>query len=500
MNTGHFDDYRESTHEIGVVSQAQQYLVHVDGLPHAHLGEVVLFATGQRGEVYSMEEHSVEVLLFEGMSPRRGTEVVRTETFLSVPVDISLLGRLIDPLGRPLDGGTELDGASRSQFFGATPRSLMSRTRITRPLLTGVAVVDLLLPLGKGQRELLVGERKTGKTSFLQSAILSQVQNGSIVVYAGIGKSQSEVAKMNAFFQSLDVLRRNVVFVASYSSGNASLVYYTPYAAMTIAEFFSDLGYDVLVVLDDLTAHAHFYRELSLLGRRFPGRDSYPGDVFFVHSRLLERAGAFTHAQKGEVAITCLPLVEIVEGDLTNYISTNVMGMTDGHLYFDINIFNEGRRPPINVALSVTRVGKQTQTALMQDIQRRVTAFLNEYEKLSALSHFGAELSDDVRFILERGRLFYTFFDQHFTNLVPINLQILFVGLIWQNAFAGYTLVELDQTRTRALLLYFRSDEFAHLVNDTVVVASFDELITKVSAIKERVLKLCQASNDSEAN
>jgi F-type H+-transporting ATPase subunit alpha len=224
-----------------------------------------------------------------------------------------------------------------------------------------------------------------------------------------------------------------IIIVATSSYDSPSLIYQTPYAAMTIAEYFRDQGIDTLIILDDLSTHAKFYRELSLLARRFPGRDSYPGDIFYTHSRLLERAGNFKHPTTGEVAITCLPVIEIIEGDFTGYVSTNVMGITDGHIYLDSNIYYQGMRPAVNIPLSVTRVGRQTLDKLSREINKSLTAFLAQYDKLQNLSHFGQELTEDVKKSLRIGEMVYKFFNQPYQLTVPKQVQMILLSMILQN-------------------------------------------------------------------
>ena len=239
-----------------------------------------------------------------------------------------------------------------------------------RPMFTGMTLVDLMIPLGRGQRELVLGDRKTGKTQFLLQAALAQASVGTVCVYACIGKKKAEILRVKEFFAKEGILDKTVI-VASSSQDSTGEIFTCPYTAMAVAEFFRDRGQDTLVLLDDMTTHAKFYREMSLLLRKFPGRDSYPGDIFHIHSKLLERSGNFVIKKDGnemDVAITCLPAAETIQGDLTGYIQTNLMSMTDGHIYFDNELFFKGRRPAINPFISVTRVGYQTQTSLRKEM------------------------------------------------------------------------------------------------------------------------------------
>src|SRR5258708_6702594 len=294
------------------------------------------------------------------------------------------MGQTINPLGELLDPSLPFTEPQELRDIDAKPVGISGRQKITSPRVTGISLIDLLIPLGRGQRELIIGDRKTGKTSLLMTTIKKQVSEGVIAIYAAIAKKKSDIKRLQEFFVQEQIMDK-VIIVATSSYDSPSLIYQTPYAAMAIAEYFRDQGIHSLLILDDLSTHAKFYRELSLLARRFPGRDSYPGDIFYVHSRLLERGGNFKHKTAGEVSITVLPVVEIVEGDFTGYISTNVMGITDGHIYLDSNIYYQGMRPAVNIPLSVTRVGRQTVDKLTRDVNKNLTSFLANYEKLQNL-------------------------------------------------------------------------------------------------------------------
>jgi F-type H+-transporting ATPase subunit alpha len=257
---------------------------------------------------------------------------------------------------------------------------------------------------------------------------------GSIAIYAAIAKKKSEIKRLEQFFEN-EKLKDRVIIVATSSYDSPTLIFQTPYAAMAIAESYRDRGIDTVLVLDDLSTHAKFYREISLLARRFPGRDSYPGDIFYVHSKLLERGGNFRHKDRAEdgVSITCLPVIEIVEGDFTGYIATNVMGITDGHIYLDSNIYYQGMRPAVNVPLSVTRVGRQTLDKLSREFNSQLTSFLTSYNKMLAVSHFGQELTDDVKRGLRLGELINDFFIQPYQESVPRKVQLIVSSLIMQD-------------------------------------------------------------------
>lgn len=429
-----FADYLKASGEVGFVTKVVSSIIQVDGLPSVRSGEMVLLETGQLGQVMSLNEDEVEILVFARESIKAGTRVTRMGRKLSVPVGEALLGRTIDVLGRTISGGLG-EAISEWRMVDVTPGGIGSRVRVDQPFVTGVIVVDLLVPLGKGQRELILGDRKTGKSFLLNQAILSQVREGNICIYAAVGKQKTEIRKVEEFLAANKIADKTVV-VASSSQDSSGEIYLCPYTAMTIAEYFRDMGKDVLVVLDDMSTHAKFYRELSLLSKKFPGRDSYPGDIFHVHSKLMERAGYFKVGDKA-AAITCMPVVETVQGDISGYIQTNLMSMTDGHIYFDSDLFFKGRRPAVNPFVSVTRVGRQTQTPLRRDAGRTLLDILNGYEKTQSFLKFGAELGESSRQILAMGERIIKFFDQPLFTVVPLNVQLLLLALLITGVWNG---------------------------------------------------------------
>jgi F-type H+/Na+-transporting ATPase subunit alpha len=425
-----FNQLLDKIGEYGVVYQVSHPIVMIDGLPKVKSREVILFESGEKGEVYAINRGKIEARVFSREPIKVGTKVVRTDELLSIPVGMELLGQSINPLGEAFDETKPFKAPKEMRELDIKPIGISGRRKITSQLATGVALIDMLVPLGKGQRELVIGERKTGKTSLLLTTVKKQVNEGAVVIYAAIGKKKSEIKKIEEFFVKENLFNR-IIMVATSSYDSPSLIFHTPYAAMTIAEYFRDEGIQSLIIMDDLSAHAKFYRELSLLSRRFPGRDSYPGDVFYIHSKLLERAGNFIHPSVKEVSITCLPIVEIIEGDFTGYISTNLMGITDGHIYLDSNIYYQGMRPAVNVSLSVTRVGRQTLGKLPREVHKILMAFLSRYDKLQNLSHFGQELTDDVKRALNMGDLIYKFFKQPYEETIPINVQMIVLSMIF---------------------------------------------------------------------
>ena len=424
-----FNALLEKSGEYGVVYQVAHPIVFIEGLPRVKSHEVIVFETGQKAEVFAINRGKVEARVFSHEPIRVGTMVTRTDMPLSVPVGPEVLGHVLNPLGEPMDNTIKYTPPKTLRDLDARPAGISGRQKITQPLITGISLIDLMIPLGIGQRELIIGDRKTGKTSLIMTTIKNQVFEGNTVVYAAIAKKKSDIKRLQEFFEKEKVMNK-ICIVATSSYDSPTLIFQTPYAAMAICEYFRDLGQNTILILDDLSTHAKFYRELSLLARRFPGRDSYPGDIFYVHSKLLERAGNFKHKEKGEVSITCLPVIEIVEGDFTGYISTNVMGITDGHIYLDANIYYQGMRPAVNVPLSVTRVGRQTLDKLTREINKELTTFLSDFTKLQSVSHFGQELTDEVKKNLRLGDMVNNFFSQPYQETVPHKVQLIVIAMI----------------------------------------------------------------------
>ena len=467
-----FPFYLEKNGEVGYADEIVSSVVYASGLPEASPNELVIFETGEIGQVISLGSKYVEILLLSHSQVKVGTRLARAGSVLEVPVGEFLLGNVVSPLGRMLSTPF---GQTEKRKIDIHPEGLTAREVVETPFETGVAMVDLVVPLGMGQRELVIGNRKTGKSAFLLQVILNQARRGNICVYAGIGMKHHDLKSLSQFFKEQQI-EKNTVLVASNASDPPGLIYLAPYTAMTVAEYFRDRGKNVLVILDDLTTHAESYREISLLARRFPGRNSYPGDIFYIHSRLLERSGNFKNG-----SITCLPVAESILGDLSGYIQTNLMSMTDGHIYFDNDLYDQGRRPAINPLLSVTRVGLQTQTGLLRDISRVLTGFIVQNDKLRQYLHFGAELSESVRQTLDMGERVLAFLDQKPEEIIPTNINILIFSGLWAGIWRG---IPIDKMKTdmRALIAKFYKDQsFAKEVNDLVASSpNFNDLLGKI--------------------
>jgi F-type H+-transporting ATPase subunit alpha len=388
--------------EIGTIVQVSTGIARVSGLPGVGFEELVAFRGGGFGIAFNLDEDEVgAVLLGDYAHLHAGDEVTRTGRVMDVPVGDELLGRVIDPLGRPLDGLGAVAATSRLPIERpAAP--IMDRAPVTTPLQTGLKVIDALIPIGRGQRELILGDRQTGKTAIALDTILNQRGQDVLCVYCAIGQRASAVAKAVAVLREKGALDYTVVVV---TEGNdpPGLAYIAPYAATSIAEYFMEQGRDVLIVYDDLTQHARAYRELSLLLRRPPGREAFPGDIFYIHSRLLERA-THLNAERGGGSLTALPIIETEAQNISAYIPTNLISITDGQIYLSPSLFALGVLPAVDVGHSVSRVGGKAQRAAYRAVAGDLKLAYAQFEELETFARFGARLDDDSRQIIEHGR------------------------------------------------------------------------------------------------
>lgn len=389
----------EQLEEIGTVIRVGDNICTVYGLSQAMLGELISFEGGNSGIVFQLNENSAAIFLLDKTIPVAELETAkRTHSVFKVPVGMELLGRVISAQGEPLDDAGDINAAEYRSIETDVP-GIMERSPINESLETGILAIDVLVPVGKGQRELIVGNRNTGKSSLVIDAILHQKGKNVICVYVSIGQRQANLARLVSLLERNGALEYCVI--VSADSGDSVLgQYLAPYAGCTVAEYFRDQGKDVLIVYDDLSNHAIAFREMSLLLRRSPGREAYPGDVFYLHSRLLERAGKLA---KGG-SITALPIVQIQGDDITAYIPTNLISITDGQIFLDTKLFNQGIRPAVNAELSVSRVGGAAQTKAVKKMTRALRLELAQYQELLAFAQFGAELDDVSHRQLERGK------------------------------------------------------------------------------------------------
>jgi F-type H+/Na+-transporting ATPase subunit alpha len=388
--------------EVGRVTSVSTGIATISGLPSVGYEELVVFRGGMRGIAFNVDEHEVGIVLlgdYQGI--QAGDEVERTGRVMDVAVGDHLLGRVIDPLGKPLDGREPTALTKRLPVERPAP-PIMDRARVSVPLQTGLKVIDALIPIGRGQRELILGDRQTGKTAIALDTILNQRGQNVVCVYCAIGQRASAVAKVVANLRDKGAMEYTVVVVAEGNDA-PGLVYITPYAATSIAESFMEQGRDVLIVYDDLTQHARAYRELSLLLRRPPGREAFPGDIFYIHSRLLERA---THLRKerGNGSLTALPIIETDAQDISAYIPTNLISITDGQVYLSPTLFELGILPAVDVGKSVSRVGGAAQRAAYRAVAGNLKLSYSQFEELEAFAKFGTRLDEATRKIIDHGQ------------------------------------------------------------------------------------------------
>ncbi|MBI2849715.1 MAG: F0F1 ATP synthase subunit alpha [Chloroflexi bacterium] len=389
--------------DIGTVIEIGDGIARVHGLSAAKYNELLQFPHDVLGIAMNLEEDSVAaVILGDYTAIKEGDEVRSTGRIAEVPVGDGLIGRVVDSLGRPLDGKGPIK-SDRTRAIERLAPNVAIRSSVNTPVQTGIKAIDALIPIGRGQRELIIGDRSTGKTAITLDAIINQKGGDLICIYVAIGQKASKVAQIVATLEQHGAMEHTIV-VAANAAESVALQYFAPYAGCAIGEEFMEQGKDALVVYDDLSKHAWSYRQLSLLLRRPPGREAYPGDVFYLHSRLLERAAKLDTAHGGG-SLTALPIIETQAGDVSAYIPTNVISITDGQIYLEADLFNAGQRPALNVGLSVSRVGSSAQTKAMRKVAGRLKLELAQYRDLAAFAQFGtSELDQATRDQLERGR------------------------------------------------------------------------------------------------
>ncbi len=388
--------------EVGHVMEVGDGIAKIAGLRNAQSMEMLAFESGAVGVALNLEEDHVGSILMSGMDKVSAGETVRgTGKLLSVPVGQAIVGRVVNPLGIPLDGKGPIK-STQEYPVEKVASGVMSREAVSVPLMTGIKAVDAMIPIGRGQRELIIGDRQTGKTAIAIDTIINQKGTGVICIYVAIGQKASKVAKLVAKLEETGAMEYTIVVVAT-ASDPASLQYIAPYAGCAFGEYFMDKGQDVLVVYDDLSKHAWAYREVSLLLRRPPGREAYPGDVFYLHSRLLERS-ARVNKTFGGGSITALPIIETQAGDLSAYIPTNVISITDGQIFLESDLFYRGIRPALNVGLSVSRVGGAAQTKAMKKVAGPLRLDLAQFRELEAFSQFASDLDEATKKQIDRGR------------------------------------------------------------------------------------------------
>ena len=451
------EDYKpaETSAEGGVVISSADGIVQVEGMDRAVYGEIVTFENGAKGMVESVEPGRLGIMLFDGAeSVGVGTLVTRSGKRAGIPVGEGFLGRVIDPLGEPIDGKGPVEAEGYNPIEKQAP-GILERQSVDTPLHTGILAIDSMFPIGRGQRELIIGDRQTGKTSIATDAILNQKNTGVLCIYVAIGQKASSIARVAGDLQKHGAMSYTTI-VAATASDSAPLQYIAPYAGTALAEYFMSQGKSVLIVYDDLSKHAVAYRAISLLLRRSPGREAYPGDVFYLHSRLLERSCRMRD-DLGGGSITALPIVETQAGDVSAYIPTNVISITDGQIFLESALFNAGNRPAVNVGLSVSRVGGAAQTKAMKKANANLRIELAQYKDMESFAQFSSDLDAETRRQLDHGKALMEMLKQPLYQPKSDAEQVVLLTLASHGVLDEIPTAEL-RTKTSAFVRQFRAD------------------------------------------
>ena len=470
-------DLKAEKKEIGFVSSVGDGIVVINGLDHAMYGEVVVFDNGVRGMVQNIERNRIGVILFgdeEGIV--EGSRAVRTNKMAGIPVGDAFLGRVVDALGNPIDGEGEILARDYRAIEQPAP-GIIDRKTVNVPLQTGILAIDSMFPIGRGQRELIIGDRQTGKTSIAIDTILNQEGKNCICIYVAIGQKESTIASLVENLKRHDAMRYTCVLAAT-AADPAPLQYIAPYAATSLAEYFMYEGKDVLIIYDDLSKHAVAYRALSLLLGRSPGREAYPGDVFYLHSRLLERSCRLSDALGGG-SITALPIIETLDGDVSAYIPTNVISITDGQIFLESNLFFEGQRPAVNVGLSVSRVGGAAQTKAMKKAAGPLRIDLAQYREMAVFTQFSSDLDDSTKMQLTQGGILMELLKQPLGHPLSLGEQVVTLVVALHKECINIEKKDVKEVQGK-VLSYFKDKEPEILRNIEISGMLADDVVQQI--------------------
>lgn len=475
--------------QVGTVITVGDGIAFIDGLHDVEYGEIVMFDCGIKGMVQDIRADGINgiVIFGDDTEIHEGSRVVRTRRTAGIPIGNKILGRIIDPLGKPVDGGEDIGAKEYFPIERPAP-SIMERKSVCRSLETGILAIDSMFPIGRGQRELIIGDRQTGKTSIATDTIINQKGKGVICVYVSIGQKASSIAKVVSTLKKHDAMDYTVV-ISSPASDAASLQYIAPYAGCAVAEYFMYRGRDVLIVYDDLSKHAVAYRTLSLLLERSPGREAYPGDVFYLHSRLLERSAQLSDSMGGG-SMSALPIVETQAGDVSAYIPTNIISITDGQIFLESELFFAGQRPAINVGLSVSRVGGAAQTNIMKKSVNTIRLDLAQYREMQAFTQFGGDLDAGTARQLKYGAGLMQLLRQSNNAPMPLHTQVITLLCAQAKLFVDIPVKEI-KTVQRELISYMEqhnSDLCVKITHDRVYSEKLKDDI--VNAAREYIKSL----------
>jgi F-type H+-transporting ATPase subunit alpha len=483
-------DLEAQNKEVGFVTLVGDGIVNISGIDHAEYGEIIMFDSGIKGMVQDIRMDEIGCILFgNDREVREGDRAVRTGKMAGIPVGEGFLGRVIDALGAPIDGGDAIEAEGYMAVEEAAP-SIIDRQSVGVPMETGILAIDSMFPIGRGQRELIIGDRQTGKTSIATDSIINQKGKDMICIYVAIGQKASTVAKLHNTLKQQGAMDYTIILMAS-ASDPASLQYIAPYSGTALAEFFMHQGKDVLIIYDDLSKHAVAYRALSLLLERSPGREAYPGDVFYLHSRLLERS-ARLNEKLGGGSITALPIIETQDGDVSAYIPTNVISITDGQIFLETDLFFSGMRPAVNVGLSVSRVGGAAQSAAMKKAAGSIRIDLAQFREMEVFTQFASDLDATTKEQLQYGHVLTQLLKQPLGS--PLSMEDQVITLI---AAKGKVMmdVELDDVKNfQGKMLDALKSRYSHIYNQIKTLKSLDDdLIQEIlKAAKEFAAEYAQ--------
>ncbi len=466
-------DTTAAPQSVGTVTSVGDGIAEIDGLKDAQMMEMVVFDGSDNksleeviaadnalyGLILNLEEDTVKVVVLgESTHVKEGMRVLRTNKLLSIPVSESIVGRVVNPLGEAIDGKGELTG-KKDMPIERVAYGVMDRSGVDEPVHTGIKSIDSMIPIGRGQRELIIGDRQTGKTTIAIDTIINQkyepADKRPICIYVAVGQKRSKTASLMAKLEEAGAMEYTTI-VATSASEASPLLFLAPFAGAAIGEYFMEQGKDVLVVFDDLTKHANAYRQMSLLLRRPPGREAYPGDIFYLHSRLLERSAKLSQ-ELGGGSITALPIIETQEGDVSAYIPTNVISITDGQIFLETDLFNKGIRPALNVGISVSRVGSSAQTKAMKKVSGKIRLELAQFRELEAFMQFASDLDEETKARIESGRKYVELLKQDQNDPMPFYRQVMVIYAANNGLFTGAS-VEDTKAIEEAYLSFVERD------------------------------------------
>lgn len=479
--------------EAGFVAEAKEYLITLEGLPSIRINDVIVNERGNRAIVMGLRDDRVEALLLDRIDLRVGERFSFRDHGIKFPLGDDLYGRIFNPVGDTIDGKGSLSTSSEAFFrLEVVAPGMNARQGIKRQFETGIAVVDTLLPLSFGQRQLIVGPTGSGKTPFLEDIVINQRDTDVICIYALIGKPVSYIQDVIYHLFGKQGNQKTII-IAALSEETSPMIFVAPSVAFSVAEHFSSQGKDVLLILDDLGTHAKYLREIALLSGRIPGRESYPGDIFYQHAHLMERAGQFNKTV-GNGSITLLPVLETNIEDLSNLIATNLMAATDGHLFFQPDLYAQGYHPSISTTQSVTRIGRKTQTALYKELSIKVMALLADYEKQLEYSRFGTQLSEETQRMLRQGAHVRAVLKQETFTPVSLEIQAILLGLVFTPMFVDKEPIFIEKNRQNIFKVVSEHDRFADLRKTarkgSLSLSEFIKRISKEISIVEAACRL----------